>query len=78
MDPTKSMVPSHHHATCGSHGELEQRWRQHIGGSGGVDGQAPTAKAAFGRILREAAAIYPDPGYPSGCLTTSAATNVTL
>ena len=40
--------------------------------------QEPTAKAAFGRILREAAVIYPDPGHPPGCLTVSAATNVTL
>ena len=37
-----------------------------------------TAKAAFTRILGEAAAVYPDPGHPPGCLTISAATNVTL
>ncbi|QHY97139.1 HTH-type transcriptional repressor ComR [Streptomyces sp. S4.7] len=39
--------------------------------------QEPTAHAAFTRILREAAAIYPDPSHPAGCLTISAATNVT-
>lgn len=39
--------------------------------------EEPTARAAFARILREAAAIYPDPGHPPGCLTISAATNVT-
>jgi AcrR family transcriptional regulator len=37
-----------------------------------------TAKAAFARVLRVAADIYPDPGHPPGCLTISAATNVTL
>ncbi|GAA4153822.1 hypothetical protein GCM10022251_23410 [Phytohabitans flavus] len=36
-----------------------------------------TAYDAFARILREAAAIYPDPSHPAGCLTISAATNVT-
>lgn len=35
------------------------------------------ARAAFARILREAAAIYPDPSHPAGCLVISAATNVT-
>lgn len=35
-----------------------------------------TAYDAFARILREAAAIYPDPVHPAGCLTISAATNV--
>jgi AcrR family transcriptional regulator len=38
--------------------------------------QEPTAHAAFTRILRKAAAIYPDPSHPAGCLTISAATNV--
>ncbi|WP_027942732.1 TetR/AcrR family transcriptional regulator [Amycolatopsis taiwanensis] len=36
-----------------------------------------TAYGAFARILREAAVIYPDPGHPAGCLTISAATNIT-
>ncbi|MER8084787.1 TetR/AcrR family transcriptional regulator [Streptomyces sp. NPDC094048] len=36
-----------------------------------------TAHGAFTRILREAAVIYPDPSHPAGCLTISAATNVT-
>ncbi|MFI9359632.1 TetR/AcrR family transcriptional regulator [Kitasatospora sp. NPDC053057] len=35
------------------------------------------ARAAFARILREAAAIYPDPSHPAGCLVITAATNVT-
>jgi AcrR family transcriptional regulator len=39
--------------------------------------EEPTAHAAFTRILREAAVIYPDPAHPAGCLTISAATNVT-
>lgn len=39
--------------------------------------EEPTAYGAFGRILREAAAIYPDPEHPAGCLAISAATNVT-
>ncbi|MGW2371277.1 MULTISPECIES: TetR/AcrR family transcriptional regulator [Kitasatospora] len=34
------------------------------------------ARAAFTRILREAAAIYPDPSHPAGCLVITAATNV--
>lgn len=38
--------------------------------------EEPTAFAAFARILREAAVIYPDPIHPAGCLTISAATNV--
>lgn len=37
-----------------------------------------TAHHAFARILREAATIYPDPAHPAGCLTISAATNVTV
>ena len=36
-----------------------------------------TAYGAFARILREAALSYPDPSHPAGCLTISAATNVT-
>jgi AcrR family transcriptional regulator len=40
--------------------------------------EEPTAHGAFRRILREAAAIYPDPSHPAGCLTISAATNVTV
>ncbi|WP_229803708.1 TetR/AcrR family transcriptional regulator [Planobispora rosea] len=40
--------------------------------------EEPTAYRAFARILREAAAIYPDPSHPAGCLTISAATNVTV
>ncbi|MEV5707550.1 TetR/AcrR family transcriptional regulator [Actinoallomurus sp. NPDC052274] len=40
--------------------------------------EEPTARGAFRRILREAAAVYPDPSHPAGCLTISAATNVTV
>ncbi|MGP3959286.1 TetR/AcrR family transcriptional regulator [Nonomuraea sp. 3N208] len=40
--------------------------------------EEPTAYQAFTRMLREAAAIYPDPSHPAGCLTISAATNVTV
>jgi AcrR family transcriptional regulator len=36
----------------------------------------PTARAAFTRLLREAAEIYTDPAHPAGCLTICAATNV--
>ncbi|QMU66990.1 TetR/AcrR family transcriptional regulator [Streptacidiphilus sp. P02-A3a] len=36
-----------------------------------------TAHGAFVRILREAAVTYSDPTHPAGCLTISAATNVT-
>ncbi len=39
--------------------------------------EEPTAYGAFARILREAAVIYSDPSHPAGCLTISAATNVT-
>ncbi|GAA0380849.1 TetR family transcriptional regulator [Acrocarpospora corrugata] len=39
--------------------------------------EEPTAYAAVARMLREAATIYPDPSHPAGCLTISAATNVT-
>ncbi|MEV0203312.1 TetR/AcrR family transcriptional regulator [Nonomuraea sp. NPDC050691] len=38
--------------------------------------EEPTARGALARILREAAAIYPDPSHPAGCLTICAATNV--
>ncbi|WP_327179767.1 TetR/AcrR family transcriptional regulator [Streptomyces sp. NBC_01335] len=38
--------------------------------------EEPTAYAAFARILREAAVIYPDPAHPAGCMTICAATNV--
>ncbi len=35
-----------------------------------------SARAAFARILREAARIYPDPAHPAGCLVISAAVNI--
>ncbi|WP_328927570.1 TetR/AcrR family transcriptional regulator [Streptomyces sp. NBC_00190] len=37
--------------------------------------EEPTARAAVGRILREAAEIYTDPAHPPGCLVISAAVN---
>jgi AcrR family transcriptional regulator len=40
--------------------------------------EEPTAYGAFARLLREAAVMYPDPSHPAGCLTISAATNVTV
>ncbi|MUN38120.1 TetR/AcrR family transcriptional regulator [Actinomadura litoris] len=38
--------------------------------------EEPTAYKAFERILREAAELYTDPSHPAGCLTISAATNI--
>ncbi|MFD8599789.1 TetR/AcrR family transcriptional regulator [Kitasatospora sp. NPDC059646] len=38
--------------------------------------EEPTARAAFARILRDAARIYTDPEHPAGCLVISAAANV--
>ncbi|MFF2956677.1 TetR family transcriptional regulator C-terminal domain-containing protein, partial [Kitasatospora sp. NPDC057965] len=35
-----------------------------------------TAREAFARVLREAAAVYTDPEHPAGCLVISATTNV--
>ncbi|MFF5702053.1 TetR/AcrR family transcriptional regulator [Streptomyces sp. NPDC012794] len=39
--------------------------------------EEPTARAAIGRILREAAGIYTDPAHPPGCMVISAAANTT-
>ncbi|WP_104530953.1 TetR/AcrR family transcriptional regulator [Streptomyces specialis] len=39
--------------------------------------EEPTARGAFSRVLHEAALVYADPAHPAGCLTISAATNVT-
>ncbi|RST03639.1 TetR/AcrR family transcriptional regulator [Streptomyces sp. WAC07149] len=39
--------------------------------------EEPTAAAAIGRILREAAEIYTDPAHPPGCMVISAAANTT-
>ncbi|MFJ9938773.1 TetR/AcrR family transcriptional regulator [Streptomyces erythrochromogenes] len=39
--------------------------------------EEPTARAAVGRVLREAAAIYTDPAHPPGCMVLSAAINTT-
>ncbi|MFF0743848.1 TetR/AcrR family transcriptional regulator [Streptomyces sp. NPDC004111] len=37
--------------------------------------EEPTARAAIGRMLHEAAAAYTDPAHPRGCMVISAATN---
>ncbi|MFI5802314.1 TetR/AcrR family transcriptional regulator [Streptomyces sp. NPDC051561] len=37
--------------------------------------EEPTARAALGRLLHEAATEYTDPAHPRGCLMISAATN---
>ncbi|KPI02710.1 transcriptional regulator, TetR family [Actinobacteria bacterium OK074] len=39
--------------------------------------EEPTARAAVGRMLREAAAEYTDPAHPHGCLVIHAAVNCT-
>ncbi len=39
--------------------------------------EEPTARAALGRILREAAEVYTDPAHPRGCMVISAAINTT-
>ncbi|MFE7186554.1 TetR/AcrR family transcriptional regulator [Streptomyces erythrochromogenes] len=39
--------------------------------------EEPTARAAVGRVLREAAGIYTDPAHPPGCMVLSAAINTT-
>lgn len=39
--------------------------------------EEPTARAAMGRILHEAAEVYTDPAHPPGCMVISAAVNTT-
>ncbi|MFJ7267632.1 TetR/AcrR family transcriptional regulator [Streptomyces sp. NPDC099050] len=39
--------------------------------------EEPTARAALGRILHEAAEVYTDPAHPPGCMVISAAVNTT-
>lgn len=39
--------------------------------------EEPTARAAIGRVLHEAAEIYTDPAHPPGCMVISAAVNTT-
>ncbi|MDG4857507.1 TetR/AcrR family transcriptional regulator [Streptomyces sp. T-3] len=39
--------------------------------------EEPTARAAIGRMLHEAATAYTEPGHPHGCLVIHAATNCT-
>ncbi|MFD5146972.1 TetR/AcrR family transcriptional regulator [Streptomyces sp. NPDC058401] len=39
--------------------------------------EEPTARAALGRVLHEAAEVYTDPAHPPGCMVISAAVNTT-
>ncbi|WP_407837277.1 TetR/AcrR family transcriptional regulator [Streptomyces sp. DSM 116496] len=39
--------------------------------------EEPTARAAVGRVLHEAAEVYTDPAHPPGCMVISAAVNTT-
>lgn len=56
---------------------VEHYGRSPVGAFVGVAlDEEPSARAAFARILHEAADVYPDPAHPAGCLTISAATNV--
>ncbi|MFD5701590.1 TetR/AcrR family transcriptional regulator [Streptomyces lasiicapitis] len=54
---------------------------RYAGSYGAFGGQAlveePTARAAMERILREAAAVFTEPGHPHGCMVIHAATNCT-
>lgn len=54
---------------------------RYAGSYGAFGGQAlteePTARAAMERLLREAAAVFTEPGHPHGCLVIHAATNCT-
>jgi AcrR family transcriptional regulator len=60
---------------------FEEAVRVYGGTYGSFSGRAleegPTARAAVGRLLREAAAEFTDPGHPYGCLVIHAATNCT-
>ncbi|MBO1419957.1 TetR/AcrR family transcriptional regulator, partial [Streptomyces sp. FH025] len=75
--------PGSLYAAFGDKRALFEEVVRHYGSSpaGAFAGRAlaeeTSAHAAFARILREAAAIYPDPSHPAGCLVISAATNVT-
>ncbi|MFF2199582.1 TetR/AcrR family transcriptional regulator [Streptomyces sp. NPDC058145] len=60
---------------------FEEVVRVYVGTHGAFADRAlaeePTARAAVGRTLREAAARYTDPEHPYGCLVAHAATNCT-
>ncbi|WP_030560670.1 TetR/AcrR family transcriptional regulator [Streptomyces aureocirculatus] len=54
---------------------------RYAGSYGAFGGRAlaeePTARAAMERVLREAAAVFTEPGHPHGCMVIHAATNCT-
>ncbi|MVO83215.1 TetR family transcriptional regulator [Streptomyces sp. p1417] len=54
---------------------------RYVGSYGAFGGHAlaeePTARAAMERVLREAAAVFTEPGHPHGCMVIHAATNCT-
>lgn len=58
---------------------FEEVVETYAGSYGSYGGRAfteePTARAAIGRILRESAELYTEPGHPRGCLMISAAVN---
>lgn len=59
------------------HEVVEAYQRSPAGAFAGIAlAEEPTARGAIARILREAAAVYADPGHPAGCLVISAATNI--
>ncbi|MER7516135.1 TetR/AcrR family transcriptional regulator [Streptomyces sp. NPDC126499] len=56
--------------------EVVEAYAQSYGAFGGrAFAEEPTARAAVGRMLREAAVEYTDPAHPRGCLMISAAIN---
>ncbi|MEV0093475.1 TetR/AcrR family transcriptional regulator [Streptomyces sp. NPDC050738] len=58
--------------------EVVQGYGQTYGAfTGTAVDEEPTARAAFARVLHEAAAVFTDPGHPPGCMVISAATNCT-
>ncbi|MEU8762570.1 TetR/AcrR family transcriptional regulator [Streptomyces sp. NPDC048659] len=56
--------------------EVVEGYARSYGAFGGrAFAEEPTARAAMGRTLREAAKAYTDPAHPRGCLVISAAVN---
>ncbi|WP_030688738.1 TetR/AcrR family transcriptional regulator [Streptomyces globisporus] len=57
-------------------GEVVEAYALSYGAYGGrAFAEEPTARAALGRMLREAAVLFTEPGHPHGCLMISAAVN---
>ncbi|HZG04457.1 MAG TPA: TetR/AcrR family transcriptional regulator [Streptomyces sp.] len=56
---------------------VEAYVRQYGGFIGRALAEEPTARGAIGRVLREAAVEYTEPGRPPGCLVINAAVNAT-